>query len=234
MASAFFAGFADTLKDIRLDDRKRTRDLEDADALQRLKKKYESEIVDNQATRIVGSDEIRYNKFGDEISRRTLSPEELSARKAELAKTEADARKAGAEADMSVKDRDFYDEDRSLDVEEKRSIRAAREAGVAQGWAGVANSTRGLDLQEARLNKEGEDEVTALLYEADGAGDSSAAALQKRYLMRLEQATTKAQKQQIIAEYKGIARNLLAKIRQANAIEVKRAGGATFALPPAP
>lgn len=225
MASAFFSGFANTLKDIRLDDRKRTRDLEDADALQRLKKKYEAEIVDNSMTKIIGSDEVRYNKFGDEIGRRTLSPEELSARKAELAKIEADAATATATAGIKNKELGSYDKRLSLDEEVARSGMRNDSARVSIAQEGNNISRERLNADISRLDKGDESEVIALIQEANGMGASSADALQERYLTRLDSAKTKQERERIVAEYKGAARSLLNRIKQENAIEQRRAAG---------
>lgn len=150
MTSAFWGGFAGSLKDRLDDDRRAERDLEKEDKLLQLKKKYEQEIIDSSLTQIVGNEEIRYNKYGTEISRRTLNPEELAIRKAAMDKSTADARRAVTEADMSEYDYGNREEDRTYKLEDRNLEREATRARIDQGWGA-------LDLQRERndLDKDG-------------------------------------------------------------------------------
>jgi hypothetical protein len=214
MASAFWGGFADTLKDIRLEDRAGEKEMERQDALMRMKEKYQAKIVDSQQTTIEGTTEVRRNQFGDVISRRELSPEEADARKAQLAKTQADAARSTAEAGISAKSLETFDDDRRVRLEESASVRAAREANVAQGWAGVANASKRLSLDEARLGRAEADLVTSTLFEAGDLGDVSAMSLLEEYDRELTQATDEKQRQRVIAKYLGTAKNRLMQVKQ--------------------
>lgn len=213
MASAFWGGFANTLKDIRLDDRNREKNLEDADALERLKEKYAAKIVKD--TKIIGSDEVRYNQFGDEISRRTLSAEELAAKKAALAKTEAEASEATARAGITTKDFANYDEDRTFALDEKKSIRASREHGDRLASERVGLDRERLNQDRTRAEQTETEKVTEVLFQAGDIGDTSAMALLGEYEAELEAATTKEERKRVIAKYLGEARNRLMKAQAA-------------------
>lgn len=230
MANAFWSGFAGTMRDSRIKDRDSERDVEREDALMRLKKKYESEIVDSSQTTIEGTAEVRRNKFGDVISQRELSPDELAAKKAQLDKVAADARRAGAEADVSVKDAALYDEDRQLSLEDKKIARDLQreQLNISRGHLGVAQ--RGLDIRERDAKEAKADQVTALFFEAGDLGDASAMSLVEQYEMELENAPNEAARQRVISKYLGQARNNLMKAKQQNALELRRASGS--GMPP--
>ena len=214
MASAFWGGFASTLLDDRLDTQKRSRDLEDNEAIQKMKEKYQAKIVDSQQTTIEGTTEVRRNQFGDMIGRRELSPEEAEARKAALEKTKAETSRSVAEAGVATKDFEFYDANRQLKLDDAASVIAAREATTAQGWAGVANANKRLSLDEQRLGRAEADLVTSTLFEAGDLGDVSAMSLLEEYDRELTQAADEKQRQRVIAKYLGTAKNRLMQAKQ--------------------
>ncbi len=223
MANAFWGGFAKGLKG-RLDQENDLElEMDKEKRLQDLKKKYEAEIIDSQQTQIVGNEEIRYNKYGTEISRRPLSPEEIAVRKAEVGKVTADARRSTTEADMSDYNYGNREEDRKLKLDEYESVRNAREAQTAQGWAG-------LDIQRERLTPKEEEEVQlveALIYEGGDIDKDSAQALYEAFQVDLGRASTPAERKSIIARYKGQAKNRVNRTNQAVRAEY-RDGGASY------
>lgn len=143
MASAFWGGFADTMLQGRLRDQEAQREIDKEQRLAELKRKYEGQIVDSQLTQIVGNEEIRYNKFGEEMFRRALSAEELAVRKAAVDKGSAEARRAVTEADMSDYTYGNREEDRRMSLEDRTLERAVKQAQIDQGW-------RSLDISAAR------------------------------------------------------------------------------------
>lgn len=202
MANAFWGGFARSLKDNIDADMDMERDLAKQDKLEQLKKKYEAEIIDSSQTQVVGNEEVRYNKYGTEISRRALSPEELAMRKAAVDKASADARRSVTEADMSDYQYGNREEDRALD-------RATKQAGVDQGWAHVNIARDRLNRDMTREEKDRAELVTTTLFEAGDNGDVSAMALMEQYDMELEAAKDKEDRERVIAKYLGLARNRL-------------------------
>jgi hypothetical protein len=149
MANAFWSGFARTLNENitkRVD-----RAEEDASFARRkememeLEKKYGAEVVDRTA--IVGDKEISYNKFGDPIKERILSPEELQLRRAEVDKTLADSRKSTADAGRAEFELEYADDKFELD-------RALTQEQIATARANRANDSERVALDRQRLQYE--------------------------------------------------------------------------------
>lgn len=127
MASTFVGGFARAVMG-RMDARhQQEMELKKARALEELRREFEAEIVDHNATRIDGEFEIRYNKYGQEISRRRLSPEELEMRRAELSSKKASGRLAEAQATVAETEAQFAPERIGLERDRlKADIEASR------------------------------------------------------------------------------------------------------------
>lgn len=233
MANAFWGGFAGTLRDSRVKDEDAARQLDRDKALQELKKKYESEIVDSSQTTIEGTRRVMRNQFGDVISSTELTPDQIAAEKAKLAKVVAEGNRAVAEAEVSSKDAANYDADRQLSLEDKQLARQLQreQMAISRGHLGVAQ--RGLDIREREAKEAKADQVTALFFEAGDLGDASAMSLVEQYEMELDQANSEAERQRIIAKYLGQARNNLMKAKQANALELRKAsqGGLDLTQP---
>lgn len=247
-ANAFWGGFAESLKG-RLDQENAIDlDMQREERLQELKKKYEQEIIDSNQTQIVGNEEVRYNKFGTEISRRQLSPEEIAMRKAAVDKTTADARKSVADAGMSEFDYGNREADRQMALDDAASIRAAREAQVQQGWGSLeVQRTRNRDDREARVQdrlfqdvQKNYNEVIAALEQvgadALGANGITSPAAEAEVAMAeidgLINAGNYTAANRAIAALKGRLRNPVlkaeAKARDSNAFSLDGSG---FALP---
>lgn len=215
MASAFWGGFADTIKG-RMD-AEFSADLESKKQRARLEleREFAKELVDSSQTKIVGNEEVTYNKYGEEIRRRPLSPQELE-------QIDLGVRKTRAEVGKSEKELAVFDEDRNWERDYKN-----RELGIRG---------RGLDLQEARLNRADKDDmlrerdnVIALFMEAGDIGDNSAMAMLGRYDMEYQAATTDEQRRAVIAKYLGQARERLNTVR-ARLQRESRAGNSMFGL----
>jgi len=102
-------------------------ELKKARALEELRREFEAEIIDHNATRIEGEFEIRYNKYGQEISRRRLSPEELEMRQEELKSKKASGRLAEAQAKVAESEAQFAPERIGLERDRlKADIEASR------------------------------------------------------------------------------------------------------------
>jgi len=127
MASTFVGGFARALMG-RMDARhQQEMELKKARALEELRREFEAEIIDHNATRIEGEFEIRYNKYGQEISRRRLSPEELEMRQEELKSKKASGRLAEAQAKVAESEAQFAPERIGLERDRlKADIEASR------------------------------------------------------------------------------------------------------------
>lgn len=224
MANIFWGGFAGTLRDERIKDSDAARQLDRDKALQELKKKYESEIVDSSQTTIEGTRRVMRNQFGDVISSTELTPDQIAAEKAKLAKVVAEGNRAVAEAEVSSKDAANYDADRQLSLEDKKIARDLQreQLNISRGHLGVAQ--RGLDIREREAKEAKADQVTALFFEAGDLGDTSAMSEVEQYEMELEQADSEAERQRIIAKYLGQARNRLMKVKQQNAIDLRNTG----------
>jgi len=213
MASSFWGGFARTMLDDRREDDKRKADFDRERNLLELRKKYESEIVDSQQTEIVGTEEVRYNKFGTEISRRALGPEQIAQRKAALEVANAEARRASALAGRAENELRDYDVDKQLERTERQNIQAARADQSSQGWARIAQDNERISLDRETRSEMNRDEVTAILMEAGDEGDVSAMSLLDQYDMEYEQAKNKSEQSRVIAKYKGLARQRLNKVK---------------------
>lgn len=205
MASKFWQGFAGTMGGIMDERRMADAEMQKQRALKELEKEFGMEIVDPGLTTVEGNVEVRYNKYGTKISERPLSPEEIAARQADLDKTKADARRASIGADLDEKKFSTYDEDRQLALDEAASIREAREAGTAQGWARI-----GLDRERlSREDKDNADAVVAALSAVHGVGGvSSGEAMIQQFRRELASATDENERKMIIAEWKGTAQRL--------------------------
>lgn len=225
MASAFWGGFSSTLLDDRLDTQKRSRDMEDNEAIQKMKEKYEARLVDSTQTTIEGTTEVRRNKMGDVIGRRELSPEEAARMKADLGKVEADASRSTSEAGISAKKLQTFDADRQVSLDDAASVRSAREASTSQGWARVANDNKRLSLDEQRLGRAEADMVTTTLFSAGDLGDVSALSLLGEYDRELSEAKTEKERQRVIAKYLGTAQNRLRAAKEADLLARKGAAG---------
>lgn len=206
MASAFWGGFASSLKG-RLD-QQYTQDLEmqKARALKELEKEFGAEIVDPQLTRTVGNKEVFYNKYGNKVYERDLSPEEVETNKLKMDKGRLEVE--GLEFDVEVKGKDasFYDADRQRALDEADSVRAAREAGVAQGWERVR-------LDRGRLGGDLNKQANAViqkLYRVQGAnGVNSPERMVETFRAALAGAATPEEKAQVIAQWDGTADGLM-------------------------
>lgn len=207
MASAFWAGFAETLKG-RMDARfQQDMDMQREERLLELKKKYDREIIDPQMTKVVGNEEIHYNRYGEELSRRQLSPEELEMRDldkrgkvAGVVGAEAGAQKAGLEAQYYTADREHQ-----IGIDKDAS---------ARGWAMIGLDRERLDRDKpSNQISAGIDEVVMLLQEGGGEADTSPEALTQQFEMELQQAAPKGEEAQrrVIAKYKGLALRLKAR-----------------------
>lgn len=127
MASTFVGGFARAVMG-RMDARhQQEMELKKARLLEELRREFEKEIIDHNATRIDGEFEIRYNKYGQEISRRRLSPEELEMRQAELSSKKASRRLTEAQATVAESEAQFAPERIGLERDRLNAdIEAAR------------------------------------------------------------------------------------------------------------
>lgn len=231
---SFLGGFARTLGNSLIKDQDSDRELSRAAQMEELRKKYADELVSPDMTKVEGEEEVFYNARGKELYRRKLSANELAENKAKLDKTTAEGRRAVAEADVASKEATYFDEDRNLSLEDKKLQRQLQQAQVAQGWSRIGLDRERLDYDREEKKDLKAYEVIELLNEADGEGDSSAAALSERYEMRLDAAKDQDERDKIIAEYRGIARNLLTKIKQRNAIEQRQVSSGGLDLPPPP
>jgi hypothetical protein len=227
---SFLGGFARSLQQGLVKDQDADRAMSREQQMAELRKKYEDELVNPSMTKVEGEEEVFFNSRGKELYRRQLSANELAENKAKLDKVSAEGRRAVAEADVSVKNAGNYDEDRRLGLEDKAAQRAIQreQLGISRGHLGVAQ--RGLDIRERESKEAKADQVTATLLEAGDLGDVSAMALSEQYDLELQAAETEAERQKVIAKYLGTARNRLMKAKQANALELRQAGGSGAGL----
>jgi hypothetical protein len=127
------------------------RALEQQKQLMELQKKYDSELIDSQQTRVVedGGEfyEVTFGKRGNQLGRRKLTPSEAAARTAADDKAKAEARRATADATRSEFEADVADDRFALDKDESAARRAASQASVAQGWASVGQGNERLALE---------------------------------------------------------------------------------------
>lgn len=204
MASAFWGGFAGALGQ-RMDARfQQDMDLQKQERLLELSKKYEDELIDPSQTQIVGNEEIKYNKRGKEISRRTLSPEELEARSLAKRKATADVSSAEAGAQKAGLEAQYYTADR------EHQIGMDKDAS-ARGWAAIGLDRERLDRDKpSNQISAGIDEVVMLLQEGGGENTTSPEALTQQFEIELQQAAPQgeAAQRRVIAKYKGLALRL--------------------------
>jgi len=132
-------------------------ELKKARALEELRREFEAEILDHNATRIDGEFEIRYNKYGQEISRRRLSPEELEMRQAGLSSKKASGRLAEAQAAVAESEAQFAPERIGL---ERDRLKADIE--TSRGNLRVNQARLGLDRENfEHLVRQYEDSLSA-------------------------------------------------------------------------
>lgn len=140
-----------------------------------LKKKYEGQIIDPSQTRIEGNQEIRYNKYGEKISTRTLSPEEAEARQLELeekrTKTQrAKAETASAEAEAKYKPRVF-----ESTLESQAASRDASRASAENARGRLSLDQKQYDDRISQAQQDRVNEAEQLIYAVGNNGDASAA-----------------------------------------------------------
>lgn len=236
MANAFWGGFASSLKE-RLDsDFNSEQEFKRQRMLMELKKEFEAEIIDNQLTQIEGNEEVLYNKYGEVLRRRQLSPDQIAARQAELQKVQAEARRAGAEADVKVKDSEFYDDDRKrkLDNEAADNRRADEQVGISRGHLGVAQERLSLDRDNKDEAKDMalDDEIAQIqgMMSAIAQGDKVSDRVRAEAANAdLQAALVSGDKRKIRSTIKRIASELqFAALRGKTAATTRAGGGSDF------
>lgn len=174
MANAFWGGFASSLKGRMDADYESELELKRQRALKELEKEYGREVIDSALTVIEGNEEVRYNKYGEPISRRPLSPQEIEIRDATTGKVKAEGRRALAEAGKSEAEAEYTP--RRLALDERQA-----EASIASSRASAAAAMGGLDLRRQEMEhniseKEQQkvDEAEQLIWAASQSDDASA------------------------------------------------------------
>lgn len=158
--SDFIGGFAGSLKQNIDRDLNAAKEDERWAARERarmeLEKEYAAEVV--ARTAIEGNREVRYNKYGDPVGERDLTPEEIQELTNARLKSGADARAAVAGAGLAEFNLSKAPDAWALDVEGKRATIDAYRDDSDRGW-------RALDIQERELEQNGP--MARLLYETD-------------------------------------------------------------------
>jgi hypothetical protein len=159
MTSAFWGGFAGSLKEGLDKDEEEKRRGREAELAEELKAKYEARLVDSTQTTYEGNSEVRRNRFGDIISRRELSPEEAADRKAAREALAADTDKKRADADRARVEAQYADDIALGNVTQSKAAAAASYASADRSR--TVTEREGLDRTERK-----EAEIQTLVNEA--------------------------------------------------------------------
>ena len=196
-----------------------------------LKRQYEEQIVDPDQTRIEGKQEVRYNKFGAEINRRTLAQEEIEARRMELEERRAKTQRATAEAEAASVEAEYKPRVLDSTLESQAAARDASRASAESSRASAETTRARLSLDERKYEEgitsamqEKINSAEQLLYAAAQGPDASAQ--QKAELLRaqLEAAKTKGDEMEINRLLNRIQGEL--KLPMARELEaIKNSGG---------
>ena len=206
MASAFWGGFADTYGGI-MDEKRQANLSAETEAkkqrmLKELEKEFGQEIIDNSLTRVEGNEEVRYNKYGTEVSRRPLSAAEIEQRDLGTRKVRADVTSAEAGAEVAGLERDNYEEDRIFN-------RSLQQGQLDLQRANVGIAQQRLELEKQKLSPAADqaaNEIVSALYAADGTGGvNSGAGLAQAFMADLDAAVSESAKLQVIAQWRGKA-----------------------------
>jgi hypothetical protein len=131
MASAFWGGFADSLKGSIDKDEEEKREERKLRLAEQLKLEYIGKLVDSSQTSIEGDFEVKRNAQGEVLSRTQLSPERLQEIKNERKRQEAETEGAIADAGVKKKGLEYFDQDRQAEREDKALGRRLQQAGVS-------------------------------------------------------------------------------------------------------